>query len=148
MIVIAGCIIIKDNKFLMVKEANKKCYGKWNFPAGYVDKGELITDVAIREVYEETGCKVKLTGVLPIGIVDVKDAEPRLMVRFTAEIIEENVQFDKEEILDVQWLNIDKVKKMTEKELREYSIAIQYIKDFEDNNIYPVEVFNNKKFRR
>ena len=108
----------------------------------------MITDVAIREVYEETGCKVKLTGVLPIGIVDVKDAEPRLMIRFTAEIIEENIQFDKEEILDVQWLDIDKVKKMTEKELREYSIAIQYIKDFEDNNIYPVEVFNNKIFIR
>ena len=102
MIVIAGCIIIKDNKFLMVKEANKKCYGKWNFPAGYVDGAELITDVAIREVYEETGCRVKLTGVLPIGIVDVKDAEPRLMVRFIAEVIEENIQFDKEEILDVQ----------------------------------------------
>ena len=146
--VISGCIIIKDKKVLMVKEANKKCYGKWNFPAGYVDGAELITDVAIREVYEETGCKVKLTGVLPMDILEVKDCETRLMVRFIAEMIEENIQFNKEEILDVQWLDLDTVKKMTDKELREYTVAMQYIKDYENNNIYPVEVFNNKKYRR
>lgn len=40
MVVIAGCIIVRDNKILMVKEAKKKCYGQWNFPAGHVDEGE------------------------------------------------------------------------------------------------------------
>lgn len=34
---------IRDNKILMVKEAKKKCYGQWNFPAGHVDEHELIT---------------------------------------------------------------------------------------------------------
>lgn len=110
MIVIAGCVIVKNNKILMVKEAKKQCYGQWNFPAGHVDEAEFITDAAIREAYEETGCKVKLTGVLPICIVDVKDDEPRLMVRFTAEIIEENIKYDTNEILDVQWLDLEKVK--------------------------------------
>lgn len=61
MIVIAGCIIEKDNKILMVKEAKKKCYGQWNFPAGHLEENETIKEAAIREVYEETGCKVKLT---------------------------------------------------------------------------------------
>ena len=49
----------KNNKILMVKEAKKKCYGQWNFPAGHVEENELVTDAAIREAYEETGCKVK-----------------------------------------------------------------------------------------
>lgn len=102
MVVIAGCLIVRDNKILMVKEAKKKCYGQWNFPAGHVDEPEFITDAAIREAYEETGCKVKLTGVLPICMVEAKDAEPRLMVRFTAEIVEENIKIDPDEILDVQ----------------------------------------------
>lgn len=73
MVVIAGCVIVKDNKILMVKEAKKKCYGQWNFPAGHVDEHELITEAAIREAYEETGCKVKLTGVLPICCVDFEN---------------------------------------------------------------------------
>ena len=59
MVVIAGCLIVKNNKILMVKEAKKKCYGQWNFPAGHVEENELVTDAAIREAYEETGCKVK-----------------------------------------------------------------------------------------
>lgn len=148
MVVIAGCLIVRDNKILMVKEAKKKCYGQWNFPAGHVDEPEFITDAAIREAYEETGCKVKLTGVLPICMVEAKDAEPRLMVRFTAEIVEENIKIDPDEILDVQWLDIEQVKNMTEQELRGYDTSIQFIKDFEDKKIYPLEIFNNAKYVR
>ena len=148
MVVIAGCIIVKNDKVLMVKEAKKQCYGQWNFPAGHVDEFEKITEGAIREAYEETGCKVKLTGVLPICSVDGKDGETREMVRFTADILEENIKFDTDEILDVQWKDIDEVKNMTEQELRGYDTSIQFIKDFEEKRIYPLEIFNNTKYVR
>jgi ADP-ribose pyrophosphatase YjhB (NUDIX family) len=78
MLIIAGCIIVKENKILMVKEAKKKCYGQWNFPAGHVEENELIMDAAIRETYEETGCKVNLTGVLPISTVMLKEEKQQL----------------------------------------------------------------------
>lgn len=148
MVVIAGCLIVRDNKILMVKEAKKKCYGQWNFPAGHVDELEKITDAAIRETYEETGCKVKLTGVLPICSVDMNNGETLVMVRFTADILEENIKFDTEEILDVKWLDIEDVKNMTEKELRGWDTSIQFIRDFEENKIYPLEIFNNTKYVR
>lgn len=148
MVVIAGCVIVRDSKILMVKEAKKKCYGQWNFPAGHVDEPEFITDAAIREAYEETGCKVKLTGVLPISMVEVKDAEPRLMVRFTAEVVEENITIDPNEILDVQWIEIEKVKKMTKEELRGYDETLQFIKYYEENKIYPLDLFNNTRYTR
>ena len=146
--IIAGCIIVRDNKILMVKEAKKKCYGQWNFPAGHVEEKELITEAAIREVYEETGCKVKLTGVLPISTLLLKEEETAVIVKFTADIIDENIKFDDKEILDVKWINIEKVKNMTNQELREYDMAIQDIKYFEDRKIYPLDVFNNKKYAR
>lgn len=148
MVVIAGCLIVRDNKILMVKEAKKKCYGQWNFPAGHVDEYELITEAAIREAYEETGCKVNLTGVLPISCVDFENGETHIMVRFTADIVEENIKFDTEEILDVQWLDIKDVKSMTDKELRGYDTSIQFIRDFEDGKIYPLDIFNNIKYIR
>ena len=77
MVIIAGCLIVRDNKILMVKEAKKKCYGQWNFPAGHVEENELITEAAIREAYEETGCKVKLTGVLPISTAILKEGKTK-----------------------------------------------------------------------
>ena len=145
MVVIAGCLIIRDNKILMVKEAKKKCYGQWNFPAGHVEEHEKITDAAIREVYEETGCKVKLKGVLPISSVDGREG---IMIRFVADVIEENIKFDTEEILDVQWLNLNDVKNMTPEELRGYDTSLQFIKDYEKGKIYPLEIFNNTKYDR
>lgn len=148
MIVIAGCLIVKNDKVLMVKEAKKSCYGQWNFPAGHVDENELITDAAIREAYEETGCKVKLTGVLPISTVILKDGVTAIMVKFTADIIEENIKFDTNEILDVKWIDIEEVKNMTEQELRGYDTGIQLLKDFEDKKVYPMEIFDNTKYVR
>ncbi len=148
MVVIAGCLIVRDGKILMVKEAKKKCYGQWNFPAGHVDENELITDAAIREAYEETGCKVKLTGVLPISTVYLKEKETAIIIKFTADIIKENIKFDTEEILDVQWLDLEKVKNMTEQELRGYDTALKDIKNFEEKKIYPLEIFDNTKYAR
>ena len=67
MVVIVGGIIVKDNKVLLVQEAKKKCYGKWNIPAGRLELNESILSGAIREIKEETGCDVELTGILNIA---------------------------------------------------------------------------------
>lgn len=141
MVVVAGCIVRKGNKILMVKEAKKKCYGQWNYPAGRVEEFEKITDAAKREVFEETGCKVKLTGVLPI-----LNDEATILFKFTADIVEENIVFDTNEILDVQWIDIDTIKNMARKELRAYDTNITYLKALEENKIFPLEIFDDKKY--
>lgn len=144
--IIAGCIVEKDNKILMVQEAKKQCYGQWNYPAGHLDELEKITEGAIREVFEETGCKVKLTGVLPIILIDVKN-ETFVVIEFVAEIIEEDIKFDKNEILDVKWLDINEIKNMTSNELRGYEANIKTLKNFEEGKIYPLELFDDAIYK-
>lgn len=143
--VIAGCVIRKDNKILMVKEAKKQCYGQWNYPAGKVEECEKITEGAIRETLEETGCKVKLTGVLPIASVDLKE-ETHMLIRFTAEMVKEDISFDEQEILDVKWIDIEDIKKMKKEEIRGYDVNIKAIYDLENNHIYPLEIFDTNKY--
>lgn len=48
--VIVGGIIEKEGKYLLVQEAKKKCYEKWNFPAGHLDFNESLEQGAIREI--------------------------------------------------------------------------------------------------
>lgn len=54
--------------FIFNKEAteslflNHKKLGKWLPPGGKVDPNEIPEDAAVREVFEETGIKVKLVG--------------------------------------------------------------------------------------
>jgi len=148
MIIVAGCVIVKKDKILMVQEAQKKCYGQWNMPAGHVDSFEKITEAAIREVNEETGCKVKLTGVLPIETVYMPNGETLIHVRFTADLLEENIKFDTDEILDVQWLNIQEVKNMKDKELRASDVNVKFIENYENNKIYPLDIFDNNVYVR
>ena len=88
--VIVGGIIEKEGKFLMVQEAKKKCYGKWNFPAGHLEEGETIYDGAIREIFEETGCRVRLTNVLPIINTELENVN-FIFINFVAELVEEDI---------------------------------------------------------
>ena len=148
MTIVAGALIVKDNKILMIQEAKKSCYGQWNFPAGHVEEKELITDAAIREAFEETGCKIKLTGVLPISTIVSPNDETIVTIKFTADIIEENIKIDKNEQLDVQWIELEKVKTMTKDELRGFDTALNDIKNLEDGKIYPLELFDTKIYRR
>ena len=143
--IVAGCVIKKDNKILMVQEANERYYGQWNFPAGHVDEGENIMEGAIREVKEETGCDVKLTGLLPIKTVYQNDI-PTLIVEFTAEIINENIKFDKNEILDVKWIDIEDIKNMDKNTLRALDTNKATFQDFINNKIYPLDIFDTKKY--
>lgn len=144
--VISGCLVIKENKILMVKEANPICYGKWNFPAGHVDEGEKIRAAAIREVFEETGCTVKLKGILPIVSVKAPSGETHVLVRFVAEIVDENIKFDTDEILEVKWIDIKEIKNMSINEIRGYDTTKKLINDFENNNIYPLDIISDLNF--
>lgn len=143
--IVAGCVVKKDNKILMVQESNEKYYGQWNFPAGHVDEGENIMEGAIREVKEETGCDVKLTGLLPIKTVYQNDI-PTLIVEFTAEIINENIKFDKNEILDVKWIDIEDIKNMDKNTLRALDTNKATFESFINNEIYSLDIFDDKKY--
>ena len=85
---------------------------------------------------------------MPISTVYLKEKETAIIIKFTADIIEENIKFDTEEILDVQWIDLEKVKNMTEEELRGYNTALKDIRNFEEKNIYSLEIFDNIKYVR
>ena len=64
--IIVGCIIVKGSKFVLVKEAKKEVYGKWNLPLGHLKEGENIISGAKRESEEETGLRLNITGFVDI----------------------------------------------------------------------------------
>ena len=51
---------------MLVRRAIEPGYGKWVFPGGYVDRGEVVLDAAIREAREESGLEVRLEGLVNI----------------------------------------------------------------------------------
>ncbi len=135
--VIVGGILKKENKLLLVQEAQEKCYGQWNFPAGKLDDGETIFEGAIREIFEETGCQVKLTQMLPIISSKERDI---VRITFLTEILEENIHFDPSEILDAKWIEIEDIKTKYQDALRGPKMMLEMIRQVEENEVYPLEI--------
>ncbi len=52
-------IVIKDNKVLLGKRKNSHGSGTWQFPGGHLEFNESIKACARRELFEETGIKIK-----------------------------------------------------------------------------------------
>ena len=90
----AGGIVFYNNLIVIVK--NKR-HGEdsdnsfWGYPKGHLEDGEKPSDAALREVYEETGFKVKLANDTPI-------AESRYEITLENEVINKTVWFYEMEV--------------------------------------------------
>jgi 8-oxo-dGTP diphosphatase len=60
--------IINDgsDRIVLVRRAIEPGYGKWVYPGGYVDRGELVQDAAVREAREESGLHVRLGRLINV----------------------------------------------------------------------------------
>ena len=65
--VAVGTIITDGSgRIALVKRAIEPGYGKWVYPGGYVDRGELVHDAAVREAREESGLHVRLGRLINV----------------------------------------------------------------------------------
>lgn len=108
----AGVVIRREGKYLLVQESMPSQYGLWNWPAGKVDVGETIEEAAIREAKEETGFDVKLIRELGIWQENAKQAAQHA---FEAEIVDGELSFPEDELLDVRWFSKEEVFAMKDK---------------------------------
>ena len=77
-------ILNEENKMLMVKQHHEE-KDIWMVPGGGIEDGESSFEAAEREVFEETGIKVK-TDRLIWHVEEVSDRGQRFVNFFTAEI--------------------------------------------------------------
>jgi ADP-ribose pyrophosphatase YjhB (NUDIX family) len=64
--VAAALVIEREGQLLLVRRANDPERGKWSMPAGFVDRGEDPAEAAVREGFEETGLRVRITGLMDV----------------------------------------------------------------------------------
>ena len=65
---LAVVVLVEDRRgrLLYMQRDHEPQNGAWAWPAGFVDAGEDVREAARREVREETGIEIQLTGLLGI----------------------------------------------------------------------------------
>ena len=135
--VITGGILEKDGKYLLVQENKKICKGKWNIPAGGLEENESLIEGAKREIYEETGYKVEITGILEI-VNEILEGVNVVCFFFDTKIIDKNIKEADEEISNVKWFTYEEILNMKD-ELRANGYFLSTIKNKIDNKIQPLD---------
>ena len=75
MVVVVGAAIVHEGRVLAARRSAVVWPGGtagWEFPGGKVEPGESLEQAAVREVREELGCEIEVTGHLA-GEVPVRD---------------------------------------------------------------------------
>ncbi len=97
----------------MIRRANTPWRGYWDIPGGFCDGPEHPADAAVREVREETGLAVRITGFIGIwldryGNPEDGDVDTILGCYFDAVPVDDRDPIiDPGEVLEVGWFAAD-----------------------------------------
>jgi 8-oxo-dGTP diphosphatase len=75
---VAGAIVELDGGIVLIQRAIEPGYGKWTFPGGFVERGEVAEAAAARETLEETGLRIEATDI--VGLYSYKGQVPAIAV--------------------------------------------------------------------
>ncbi len=64
--VAAGVVAERDGRILLVRRNHEPMIGRWSFPSGFVDAGEVVEEAAAREAHEEAGVEVRIDRLLGV----------------------------------------------------------------------------------
>lgn len=107
LIVAAGGIVLRGNEVLLV---HRPRYDDWSFPKGKLDDGESPLQAAVREVREETGYRVKVTGFAgAAGYLVGK--HPKVVLFWTMEAVKAGKIQDTGEVAAIEWLPFGKARR-------------------------------------
>ncbi|MGM0885079.1 MAG: NUDIX hydrolase [Bacillota bacterium] len=143
-VLVVSVSIFKAEKVLIIKENKASVRNKWNFPGGRIEPGEDIQDAARREVKEETGYDVKLTGTT--GIYNfISDINKQVILfHFTGEIIGGTLQLEENEISDSKWIMVSDLLIPNLYEIRGSSVIKQIVENLLNRKNYSLTVYNPK----
>lgn len=105
LILAAGGIVEKgagtDTRIALVYRERR--YRDWSLPKGKQDAGESLAETALREVYEEIGCRARLAGFAGCVQYFHKDI-PKVVVYWKMALLDEEEFTPNKEVQDLAWL--------------------------------------------
>jgi ADP-ribose pyrophosphatase YjhB (NUDIX family) len=142
---IVDCLVEKDGKYLLIQESKPGRERLYNLPGGHVDGVETIAEAAIREVEEESGYQVELTGFL--GVYQSIYPEKQLNIAgpvFLAEVVGGEARVSKEHP-EVRWVTRDELLELADSGKFWTTYVPRLIHDYLRRGAYPLDAVSSKR---
>jgi ADP-ribose pyrophosphatase YjhB (NUDIX family) len=61
-----GGVVIRDGRALLIRRGSEPLKGEWSIPGGMLEVGETLAEGVVRELWEETGLRVRVLELVEI----------------------------------------------------------------------------------
>jgi|SRR3989344_3690906 len=108
--IVVSALIKKGDKYLLVKERLESGQEMWIVPGGGVDFGENLEEALLREIREELGIDIKITGFVRFQeAIFTQFNYHTIIFFFLAKPSKDNLQLEKQ-ILEAKYFTKEEVK--------------------------------------
>ncbi len=112
----ANAIVVRDDMVLLARRAYAPWKDGWGSPGGFCEEGEHPIETVEREVLEETGLRVEITGYIGVWVdtyaddPSERDAAVINVAYYTAVPIGgDETAFDRAEVSELRWFPWDEL---------------------------------------
>ncbi|MGG0240989.1 NUDIX hydrolase [Bacillus rhizoplanae] len=112
---VVSALIYDDNENILIVKNIKGDSFYWSLPGGAVEGEETLEQAIIREVKEETGFKIVITGLSSVREMFFEERDHHaLIITFHAKIIdgEININDPDNDIIEVKWADSEMVNEL------------------------------------
>jgi len=139
----AGLIVIWNKKILLVHPCKSPLVKSYSIPKGGIESGEKTINTAIRETFEETGVKIKLSQIKKSGpTIDYTNDKGKIYKKVYTFIVflksldeiglvEEVIKKENIQLKEIDWAGFVGIEELGEKLFPRFSKIIDIINESE-----------------
>ena len=98
--VAAAVILERDRRILLTRRNHEPGLGRWSFPSGFIDRGELVEAAAERETFEEVGLHIAVDRL--VGVYSAP-GDPVVLIVYAAVAPDDAEPVAGDEVFEVGW---------------------------------------------
>jgi len=101
-------VIIERGSILLVKRRFDPYKGLWAIPGGFVEEGETVEQAAAREIFEETGVRIKIKKLVGVYSDPKRDPRGTVSVAFIAKALSKEAKGG-DDAEEAKWFKLSEI---------------------------------------